>query len=162
MWRTETCVSLGFNHQGNRLASTGWDGYTRLWEFGSGRELIGYYGIAGNIIGFSSDDLRLATLHWVGEAVDFFEVTPEPPLSALYEALEASGSAGVPVVDRSGKMLAFRTHEGIRLVNLETGRQVDSAKLAKEKYLVGFDEEAQSLILTGQEGLFRCRVKMPT
>src|SRR5262249_40561445 len=32
MWRTDSEISLAFNHRGDVLASSGWDGYTRLWE----------------------------------------------------------------------------------------------------------------------------------
>src|SRR5439155_355818 len=42
-WRTESSVSLGFNHGGNVLASSGWDGYTRLWELERATQLISIY-----------------------------------------------------------------------------------------------------------------------
>jgi serine/threonine protein kinase/WD40 repeat protein len=158
-WPTETDVSIGFNHEGNRLVSSGWDGYTRLWEFASGRELIGSFGITGRVIGFSPDDLTFGVVDWGGTMLNFFEVTAEQEVRTVYQATEPSGEGGVgPTVDRTGKLLAFRTHEGIALLDFQTGRQISTPRFAKEYGLVGFDVAGQNLLLSRGGGLFQCPV----
>jgi serine/threonine protein kinase/WD40 repeat protein len=155
-WATESCISIGFNHEGSRLVSSGWDGYTRLWEFGSGRELIGSYGFTGNIIGFSSDDLRLAVLRWEGTGLECYEVTADRELRTFYDVSDAHGNGGDgPITDRTGRLLAFRTREEIGLLDFQTGRQLGSTKREEDENLIGFDEEAKNLILTGRRGLLR-------
>jgi serine/threonine protein kinase/WD40 repeat protein len=157
MWRAES-VSVSFNHRGDVLASSGWDGYTRLWEFDGGRELISIYK-SGGILGFSPDNLRLATGGWDGKTVDFFDVAPRQALRTVYEASEAHGSAGGwPLIDGSGRLLAFRTQEGLALFDLRTAQQVCSARLELDQGVVGFDEDAQNLIMIGPKGLFRCPI----
>jgi len=157
IWYTESSVSLGFNHRGDVLASCGYDGYTRLWEFGSGRELSSNYK-GGHILHFSLDDLKLATGLWESTGLDFFEVAYGEGLRTLYETSVSGGWVCSPVTDESGKLLAFRTRDGIELWDLQTAGRISLLNLEKEKSLVGFDAECQNLILTGQEGLFRCPI----
>jgi WD40 repeat protein len=162
MWRGES-VSVGFNHRGDTLASSDWSGYTRLWEFGTGRELVGNYGVTGPIIGFRQDDLKLATgCGWVGTMLDLFEVAPGQGLETLYEVSEpARSGGGVPIVDKTGKLLAFRTEQGIRLYDFKTGQQVGSATLETNQCFAGFDKDGKNIFITGPEGLVRCPISKP-
>jgi serine/threonine protein kinase/WD40 repeat protein len=158
MWRSDSCISVGFNHRGNVLASSGWDGYTRLWDFASGRELIGIYK-SGHIIGFDSDDLRLGISYWDGTGLGFLEVDSGKGLHLLHEEPKGTSSGGPgPIMDSRGKFLAFRTEEGVGLWDLQTAHQTSRLRLDKQKCLIGFDSNAQNLVLTGVEGLFRCPI----
>src|SRR5262249_21191554 len=106
-WGTGTYISARFNHQGNILASSGWDGYMRLWEFPRGRELVKTFA-SGGILRFSPDDRRLATAHWDGTGLDFFEVVSGQGLRVVHERQDGtSGAAGVAVFDPGGVLLAF-------------------------------------------------------
>jgi serine/threonine protein kinase/WD40 repeat protein len=155
-WTTETCISIGFNHEGNRLVSSGWGGYTRLWDYSTGQELIGLYGVTGNVICFSSNDLKFATAGWEGRSADFFEVTANQESRALYETSHPYGNGGNgPIMDRTGKLLAFRTREGIGLLDFQTGRQIGFSKREEDENLIGFDEDDQNLVLTARRGLLR-------
>jgi len=157
-WGTGSSVSLGFNHRGDVLASCGWDGYTRLWEFGSGREMSSIYK-GGQILHFSMDDLKLATGLWESTGLDFFEVAYGQGLRTLYETSVVSGGfVSSPVTDGGGNLVAFRTHEGIELWDLKTGQRISFLRVDKEKSLVGFDAESHNLILTGRDGLFCCPI----
>ena len=159
-WRTESCVSVGFNRAGTLLAASGWDGYTRLWDFENGRQLISVYR-AGNILGFDPDDLRFAISGWEGSAVEFFEVASGHGLRTLFEAPAAemfSDGPGGPIVAPSGKLLAFGTPTGIALWDVQAAQEIMSPRSHKEKALVGFDAEGLNLILTGTGGLFRCPI----
>jgi WD40 repeat protein len=155
-WHTTTCISLGFDHRGDLLASSGWDGWTRLWDFACGREVSGIRK-SGHILHFSRDDRMLATGGWDGTMLDFFEVSRGEGLRSLYEEpIPGPEGAGWPVLDASGELLAARTREGIELWEVATEAHIGVLPLKPEMGLIGFDATTQNLILTGPQGLFRC------
>jgi serine/threonine protein kinase/WD40 repeat protein len=161
IWRGG-CVSVAFNHRGDVLASSGWDGYTRLWEFATGRELVSMYR-SGNIGGFSPNDNELVMGDWDFPTLEFFEVAPGQGLRNLYEAPQALGKvAPRPLIDKGGRLLAFRTQEGMGLFDFGTAQQTDSARLDADQGVVGFGGDGQSLIMAGPAGLFRCPITKPS
>jgi WD40 repeat protein len=157
-WPTESCIRVHFDPAGELLASSGWDGYTRLWDFDRGRQLSAIL-TSGHLWGFDPEGLRLAHGGWDGVVLEFLEVARGQCLRTLYEAADArGGSGGEPVMDASGKLLAFRTQEGIGLWDVPTARPLGSDQLHNGKAVIGFDERSEHLILTGPEGLFRSQI----
>jgi hypothetical protein len=137
-------------------------------DFENGRQLISVYR-SGNVLGFDPDDLRLAISSWEGSAVEFFEVASGRGLRTLFEAPAAemfSDGPGGPIVDPSGKLMAFGTPSGIALWDVQAAQEILSPGSYKEKALVGFEEKAlvgfdaqgRNLFLTGTGGLFRCPI----
>jgi WD40 repeat protein len=146
-------VSLAFNRKGNLLASSGWDGKTRLWDFPRIQHLVSVYK-SGNIFGFSPDDTRLVLQEWDGTDLQFFEVAGGFGLSTLHERepgkMSVTGSA---FFDSSGRFLAYPTAVGVNLWDAQEERIIGTLP-AIDTYPVGFDAQ-QNLLLNGPEGLFR-------
>jgi serine/threonine protein kinase/WD40 repeat protein len=164
-WNTESVISMGFSHSGTILASSGWDGYTRLWDFGTAHELISTIK-NGYEVTFSPDDRRLCISSYNADAcgLDFFDLEHGLELRTLYESPEGSrGGTGFlrPLLDRSGRLLAFNTQDGIALWNVHTMQQISRLVLDKEKGArgcLGFDADGENVIVTGPQGLFRCAI----
>jgi eukaryotic-like serine/threonine-protein kinase len=157
-WRTESSVSLDFNHRGTVLASSGWDGHTRLWDVERATQLIAIYQ-SGHILGFSPDDSKVVTDAWEGTKLEIFEVAYGHELRTPYEVPETDITGTErPIIDASGTMVVSRASEGIALWDLSTMRRCSAQPFARKQSLVGFDAEAHNLILTGPEGLFRCPI----
>jgi WD40 repeat protein len=157
MWKTEAAVDLRFNHRGDLLASTGWGGYMRWWEYPSGRQQASLINYGGAIISFGPDDRKLATSAWDRTGLDFFEVSQGQGLRTFYETAERSNvGVGATLLARSGRLLAYRTRDGVGLWDIQTGLRVAVVSAAdKDKALIGFDDGDANLLLTGKEGLFR-------
>lgn len=157
-WPSESSIRVRFDPAGEMLASSGWDGFTRLWDFDRGRQLCSIQK-SGHLWGFDPEGSRLALGGWEGTMLGFLAVARGECLRTLYEAPVAlGGGGGEPVMDSEGKLVAFRTQEGIGLWEVRSARAVGSAALDKNRSLIGFDADSRNLILTGSEGLFRCPI----
>ena len=66
-------LRIAFNHRGDLLASSGWEGVLRLWDPGTGRKLLSLSG-GGQSVRFSPDDRYLSVQ--TGDEIQLLEVAP--------------------------------------------------------------------------------------
>jgi WD40 repeat protein len=147
-------VSVGFNRSGTLLASAGWDGKMRLWDFVNSRQLVSIYR-AGFINYFSPDDKELVCGRWDGTGLDFFEVGKGEGLRTIHQhETGPEESGGTVIFSKSGRLLAFTVSTGTRLWDLRAGRELD-AMAGENLTPLGFDTDEKNLLLTSSQGLFR-------
>jgi serine/threonine protein kinase/WD40 repeat protein len=114
-----TPVRCAFNHQGDLLASYGYDGATRLWDPYSGKELVS---IRGEFYCFSPDDRYLA--YWAGRGGEagLWEIARSPECRMI-RAAQAAGGA-YPDISPCGRWLALIDAAGTRLFDQTTRQEV--------------------------------------
>ncbi len=76
---------VAFNHGGDLLASTGWDGAVCLWDPWTGRQLVEDHGHSADTLLFSRDDRRLAARR-SGGRVGWWEVQRPEVVRTLHTA----------------------------------------------------------------------------
>jgi len=158
MIQTDQAVSLGFNHRGDLLVSSGWDGKMRLWDFPACRQLVSIYK-SGHVVGFSPDDRKLFTHFWGGTGFDWFEVASLKSLRTVHEREKGTSGAGGPVFFNStGRLVAYRTADGPKLWDTHECREIGPLAGA-DVDPIGFDAPAENLLAVGPDGLLRCPIK---
>ena len=162
VWRVpgNHAIGVAFNHQGTLLASAGWDGRTRLWDFQRRRQLVSIYK-SGEIAGFTADGRTLVEIPWNGHGVDVFEVANAEGMRTLYtHASDRRGPAGVPAFSQDGTLLAFPSSEGVRLWDNLAQKQIWMTGDAQTS-VIGFDAGDRHLLLGDAQGLLPCRLTTP-
>ncbi len=149
-------ASPSFAHSGYLLATSG----ARLWDAASGEPLA----IApGGFLGFSPDDHRLA-LQNAGK-ISVWDVALAPECRTLHPAMlgnrtETRDATALLSADVSpdGRLLATSDGDGVRLWELDTGRELAELK-ASPCHTVLFHPDGQSLISSGKWGLYRWPIR---
>jgi serine/threonine protein kinase/WD40 repeat protein len=150
--------SVVFNHTGDLLASSAWDGTTRLWNVADRRLLLSAPSVWASH--FSPDDRYLAAGRegakvWLWEVIEARECrtftghTMQPRSAAVSPDARLLASAGV---------------DGIRLWDLackDEGRKL-LALLPVQAFTVVFHPDGQSLISSGPPGLLRWPIARAT
>jgi WD40 repeat protein len=136
------------------LASSGWDGKTRLLELRNGRELINI-SKSGDLQRFSPDDRKLVLGGWDQSLLQSFDVAEGVGLETIYERPDQPrGGGGSSAVSRNGRLVAYDTHDGSAVWDVALGRLV-AASPCQGLSLVGFSAGDTELLFTGSKGLFR-------
>jgi serine/threonine protein kinase/WD40 repeat protein/tetratricopeptide (TPR) repeat protein len=158
---TADIVGARFARSGFLLATSSWDGTTRLWDGASGEPLA----IArGNLLGsFAPDDRRLAFM--VGGEVGVWDVAAAPECRTLHPEMlgnrsETRETTGCMAADVSpdGRLVATGDGEGVRLWEADTGRELARLKAGFCESVL-FHPDGQSLISSGRWGLYRWPIR---
>ncbi len=139
-----------FAHSGYLLAEGG-----RLWDAASGEPLVT---APGAFLAFSRDDHRMA-LQNAGK-IGVWDVALAPECRTLHPAMlgnrtETRDAINLQFADVSpdGRVLATSDGDGVRLWELDTGRELAELK-ASPCVTVLFHPDGQSLISSGEWGLY--------
>jgi len=122
-------VNLAFNHLGNLLASSSWDGLDRLWNPYNGRLVASYPG-GSEQLQFSPDDRQL--LGWQNVAhFGSLEVAMgrESRLFYVQRILTNSTISG-PEFSADGRILAAESGNQVRFWDTPSGKEIGSFPLA--------------------------------
>jgi WD40 repeat protein/tRNA A-37 threonylcarbamoyl transferase component Bud32 len=143
-------TTVAFNHRGDLLASTAWDGTVRLWDPQRSKPIIQTLASV-SCLHFSPDDGCLG-LMVNGSRLGFWEVTNGPEYRALpLKTRRTDRRAGI---SPDGRVLADAEPDGTRLWDLDTG--TDLAKLsARGTNSAVFHPDGKAVITTGAAGLQR-------
>ena len=120
-------MKLAFNHAGNLLASTSFDGVVRLWNPDSGRQLAGYRGSSWQIQ-FSPDDRYLVGWQDLNH-YGWLEVAFSQECRQLYVPRDDVYTT-VPVFSADGRILAVGTDSQVRFWDIGSGREIGAFPLA--------------------------------
>jgi eukaryotic-like serine/threonine-protein kinase len=153
---TSYIINARFAHKGHLLATTSWEGMTRLWDAASGKFLATAPGME---IAFAPDDHRLAFRD--GLNVGVLEVASGDECRTLHPAMlgnrgERRDATQVfsGAFSPDGRLLATGDGDGVRLWASDTGSEVAHLK-AGPCASVQFHPDGHSLITCGNWGLYR-------
>ena len=115
-------VFMAFNHRGDRLISTSWDGQTRLWDAVSGELLLLMPGPFG--AQFSPDDSTIG-MQRIGTKLRLWRVADGRELRRIRRPLapRAENVVGA-VLHADGQVLAVGSNNGLAFFDFETGREL--------------------------------------
>jgi serine/threonine protein kinase/WD40 repeat protein/tetratricopeptide (TPR) repeat protein len=156
---TAQITGVQFAHSGFLLATTSWDGTTRLWDAASGEHLVTAPGDLSS--GFSADDRWLAFQMGDSGKFGIWDVAAAPECRTLHPAMlgnrtERRDATGVDRSDFSpdGRLVATSDGDGVRLWEAETGRELAYLRTGSCGTVL-FHPDGRSLISAGQWGLYR-------
>lgn len=140
-------LNVAFNDQGNLLASTGYDGTSRIWDSRTGRQLLQ---TSGYCTDFSKDD-RFLGFGWSRSTVGRWKVTHPTGVKLLTriprcENVSISGDGRVLLCAGMGEVQLWDTVDSRLLGALDLGPGYCSATLAPS---------AEFLVTCSQQGLYR-------
>ena len=142
-------IHVGFNHAGDLLVSTSWDGSTRLWHAGSGRQLVV---VPGRLYGQSDDGRKLVI------AKKLWEVGGGSEFRALYGHKGPGRGPWHATFSRDGRILASAGADGVRLWDLVDGKEIGWLPI-RDTTSVDFHPADGSLIIAGPGGVYRWPVQ---
>ena len=144
---TGVATSVKFNHAGDLLASSGWDGLTRFWDPVLGKEQFSLPGGYLEQSSFNADDSQLPFgLHPLDVGV--WQVATGRECRRLGLGGRAFGAS----FSADGRLLATAHPDGARLWDLKAGRQ-RAFLPARECRSALFHPDGHSLVLSGWMGL---------
>jgi eukaryotic-like serine/threonine-protein kinase len=157
---TGSVVAVRFAHSGYLLATSSWDGTTRLWDGVSGEPLAT---APGAIRAFSPDDRRLALR--VGSRVSVWDVALARECRTLHPSMvgnrsEATRNLGTTSADVSpdGGLIATSDGDGVHLWEAETGRGLAHLESGYSNSVL-FHPDGGSLIIANDWGLDRWPIR---
>jgi serine/threonine protein kinase/WD40 repeat protein/tetratricopeptide (TPR) repeat protein len=159
---TAEIIRAQFSHTGYLLATTAFDGTTRLWDAVSGEPLVT---ARAELRGFSPDDRRLAFA--IGDSGKFgiWDVAAGAECRTLHPAMlgnrsERRDATGVLWADVSpdGWLVTTCDGDGVRLWQADTGRELGYLKAGYCETVL-FHPDGQSLISLGRWGLYRWPIR---
>ncbi len=152
----QNVVALTFHPAGLLLASNSWDGTVRLWEPGTGREVLQLNG--GPFLSaprFSADG------RWLGCVTDggrgrLLEVAPGREYRTLVARVDAGkGEYYSGDFSPDGRLLGVALQQGARLWDVDSGREVAELPGAAKALLFRRKEGRTEVLTGGERGLFR-------
>jgi serine/threonine protein kinase/WD40 repeat protein len=159
---TYEIIRVQFAHAGHLLATTSWDGTTRLWDAASGEPLAA---APGQFLGFSADD-RLLAFQMGGAKIGVWDVAAAPERRTLHPAMlgnrsERTNAGGVRGADVSpdGRLIATWDADGVQLWEAETGRELAHLKAGFFCEIVQFHPDGRSLFSSDRWGFYRWPIR---
>ena len=143
----ESVRQVAFNARGDLLASWGWDAVMRLWDPGTGREVLSSTGIPA---AFAADDLTLAIVQ-PSEHIGVWDVSTKRHLDTFLTPNSVAPIHRVQVVF-ADRFLAASGNNRVDLWDLETGRHVAEMPGIQSLWPNPRD---QSLLSVGKTGVLR-------
>jgi len=146
-----------FSHTGDLLATTGWEGKTRLWDTQTGRQLFSTTGVGSIIPRFSADD-RFLSASIRDDKLRIWEIAECAEYRTLvHTSADSQDPYYNPTVFGDGRLLAVGVLGGIGVWDLSSGRELHFLDLPG----IGFtaSEHSGTLLTNGVAGLLRWEVK---
>src|SRR5581483_6806872 len=143
---------LAFSHQGDLLASEGWDSTLRLWDLFRGRQLL-MYRTQDTDLHFSPDDRTLAYSVEV-EATRLLEVAH----ATGYRRLVGSGEARrswIGDFSPDGRLLAVSTMTGIAIWDVMAGKELGILQISACHSAHFQTNAGLGLVASTEAGLYR-------
>jgi serine/threonine protein kinase/WD40 repeat protein len=148
-------VVIRFNHAGDRLVSTDWNGVWRVWDVRTRQQLL-TQPAAGYWLHFSPDDRLLGADVSVSKVRLFrFRSGREFRTLVHHESSRRYGYSrlGGPVLGLNGRLLATAAGDGVALVDVERAEEVALLRVPEHAPL-GFEPEG-ALLTAGSAGVLR-------
>jgi len=143
---------LGFNHAGDLLATTGWDGSIRLWDPLKAMLLLTYPG-AGSQVQFSADDSLLGCFVGRDNSFGLLEVSSSQTYRRLRTSIRTGESHGLDA-DPGERLIVATSHEGVFLMDARTGREIGFLREPGCDSVL-FHPDGNSFFTSGDSGLWR-------
>ncbi len=158
---TAAVLHVRFAHSGYLLATSSWDGTTRLWDGVSGEPLAM---APGSLRGsFAPDDRRLAFA--LGKKVGVWNVAVASECRTLHLGMlgNRAETRDQPVgiaadVSPDGRLVATTAGDGVHLWEADTGYEVAHLKSGSSETVL-FHPDGESLISTGNYGVDRWPIR---
>jgi WD40 repeat protein len=160
-------ILIKFNHAGDFLISTAWDGTTRLWDPVSGRQLVQG---EGHFVDIRRDDRQLALIRARKDTCDLglWEVAPGWECRTLHHGSVGNRTPrpehwGPTAIDFApdGRLLASSHLDGVRLWDLDHFTEAGYLPVPSTAQ-VRFHAKGDSLFTYGQSGLSRWPIRTAT
>ncbi len=151
-------TEIAFNHAGDLLASTCWDGVLRLWDPLTGRQRFSTpSGTPGTPPRFSLDD-RLLTADIRDDKLGLWEVAATGEYRTLVRTAAAgNGIYQYAAIRSDGHLLAVAMQDGVGLWDLTGGKELTFIPLPGCDYVLF--EPSGALLTNGSAGLVRWPVQ---
>jgi serine/threonine protein kinase/WD40 repeat protein/tetratricopeptide (TPR) repeat protein len=150
-------ISVAFNHAGDLLASTSWDGTLRLWDPWTAKEMLRTQGGLAGPMGFTPDD-RLLSMTW-DNAWNWWQVRTSRERRTVHQPVNGRRIAG-GVFSANGRLLVTQDAGGFRLWDLATLRPL--AFLPAGDGSACFERTSNHLLTATTVGIFRWPVSFTT
>jgi WD40 repeat protein/serine/threonine protein kinase/predicted Zn-dependent protease len=147
-------LDVAFNHRGDLLASTAWDGTVRLWNPWTGKELVRTEIGWGQPLQFSPDDRFLSMARRWSRARLWWEVKAVREYRALHGPTGMTGGVGPVDFSPDGRLLASVAHDRLRLWDVAAGNDIALLSPCPHNSFC-FEPNGKSLLAGGPSGLHR-------
>jgi serine/threonine protein kinase/WD40 repeat protein len=150
-------VAIAFNHAGDRLVSTGWEGKVQLWDVVTRQLLFTLPGILGvPVLRFSADDQWLAGAI-TGNQVGIWKVGAGRDLRTLVRDSEPKDVHyySAAVSGKDPQLLAVAMSDGVGFWNLNTGAELPFERRQGGVKQVLFEPSGTLLTLEPETGVYR-------
>jgi WD40 repeat protein len=149
-----TVHALAYNPDGTRLASAGSDGTARIWDpknpEGEPLLLAEHKGAVYSVT-FSPDGKLLATTGWDG-TVRIWDAAKGTQLKRF---TASDGDAWSVSFGNAGKWVAVAAQDTVRVLEVETGKEVFKYHGTRAFHTVRFAEDGTTLAAGGRDGALR-------
>ncbi|RIK77944.1 MAG: hypothetical protein DCC68_16220 [Planctomycetota bacterium] len=141
-------IHVCFSHRGDLLASTGWDGATRLWNPIDGSQVLRVPGFAAQ---FSRDDRRLGFGKF-GPRVGRWRVAPPREHFVLIQDWQATKIRTVQF-DPTGRLVGAASIRGVAVWDLVTSKAVGAYPIDNSRGGVIYDDANRQVITNSRSGI---------
>jgi len=147
---------IQFDQQGDLLASTGWEGVTRLWDWFNARQHVSIPGLGR---AFSPDGRRMGFARYSAsqkfEAAGIWELAVNRECRVLTLKKATAQSAGYPAaVSPDGSLIVAPDGPGLRIWDAHCGKDLAFIDTGRVYHYGVFSPSGESLITFGENGIF--------
>jgi serine/threonine protein kinase/WD40 repeat protein len=144
-------IRCAFDSSGQKLVSNDWSGRLRLWETSSGREMLSFLAEGYNILGVSDDDRLVVQRNDDQTKLQLLRLHS----SNDYRTVRGDRAWGITtaLVHPEGRLLAIGVSDGIALVDISTGWELERLPITANLPLLW--EASGELWTYGSRGLLR-------